>query len=711
MNNTPIRRIAAIAMLMACAAAGNRLPARAGEAPAEKLLCGFEPAEFKAKNMPIEEKDGACMVLLSSDLLSYYTVSGRRILYIAKDHASEGEYAMKIEMKPGRKSTLSSDFHWRRPGTHEFPTWGAFERLFPKDWSGFSRLRMDVLCVGSPCSVQVSLEDRDIEPPLDYCFSNLPADAWATLEIDLDRAKKKGLDLAQMANFFFMPFQDTPFPTAIYLDNVRLCQAKTQSKHKLLPDPSDDGPHKPRHYAVNVKKGQWEKVNDPAPEFRKRAAPQESIASIERTRLELAPEANPHRLFIVAADARHLLVGAHMDEKKVPMNYENGANGINSGGHCAVLQTSDGGQTWRGLGRSTEASVLTLKMGDGNAGFIESDVLAVDSLGCIFALGGGIPGAAGISGYPIDRSFFKRVRFTGEEWLTTPNYLLSSDQRRCEHFASAVRDEQGRIWIAAGGSEGRSVLCEPWMKYSDDNGTTWHPWHGNETKSGLVPELCLPRSVGEYANKDKWGGGGVGTGGRAGARDAKLTLHRGKPALFVGERWAWFDGKKWSGPYEMPSPFKSRLSGNRTVWLWQALGVGNDLFIHRSRDIHRWTGEKWELEKEFPYDGAMAACGETLFFVCPEGDRQGRKNLLAWRRTGGKWEGPEKLLEKDADQPIWEVVVQPIPPADFVPVAYTSWKASWIGILKVPVKATGKAAGAGKGTSLLSRLSVAVEDQ
>lgn len=652
----------------------------------EKLLLGFEKKEFETRGMPIDEKDGVWTVTLnklSPNVKNEF--KWEPALVIAKGNATEGEFALKRAYSTVNQRGGSS-YPWK-PYVRDFrlvteldvmPTWGVFERILPMDWSGYARLRFDLFAKGRPVTVRVSLEDRQIVPPVERCFS-VPADTWVTLEFELDDAEKKaGLNLKEMANLFIIPEPADPFPSEILLDNIRLSATEAPSRYKIIRDPSAFEPPKPRRYSVNVfftgdTKYPWVKTEEPLPEIKQRTPSAVKPAKVENATLDLTPFKMrvKGRLFISAADADHLLVGGHFTGK----GSDSEGVGFDGPGACAAFQTADGGVTWKGLRKPERPSVLTTERGDGTAGTVEADVLVADDIGCSV-------GGRGRQGYPKDRFFFRRARFTGEGWVLTPHYLMDIDLRHCAHFPAGMRDSAGRLWMAWTTTEGRLVNQEVWAKYSTDYGTTWHPWHGVETKTARIPMLSSEHKIGEYiVNRDD--------PQYPFFLGVEMVSIQGQPAVFAGKWWSTFDGKEWSERREAPWP-----------WRNQVLSVGDELFALKGSTLFRWNRdakkpvkgcEDWEavdgwkeVEKASSKGGRFSVCNSNLVYIVPGKGALSPNNLFCWRRSAGNWVGPEKLLEKDEEAPITEITVQPDAPAGFVPVAYAAKSGAEIRVLKVP---------------------------
>src|SRR5262249_18628693 len=207
-----------------------------------------------------------------------------------------------------------------------------FRRIFPVDWSAYDLLRIDVYAEEAKQTVRILLEDEDIAPPLLRDISIEPG-RWATLEVDLRAAvKERGLDLKRMATLSVgvakWDGKVTPGnPYSALIDNLRLCRASVAAKLPVVRDPS---PHKLPDYYRAVSKPQPEKLPDERP---------------ERTPLKL------EKPFVIPTETPCTVAplgwAAAYDNQRLLLGFTKGntANVAN----VQVLQSLDGGQSWRGL--------------------------------------------------------------------------------------------------------------------------------------------------------------------------------------------------------------------------------------------------------------------------------------------------------------------------------------------------------------------------
>lgn len=118
-----------------------------------------------------------------------------------KNKATHGEYALRTIV--GLRNTI--DAKLMRAGVDimrtdavlsTFTLWergSAYDSLFPRDWHGFSVLRMD-LFVERKNDIEtyfcLDISDDIIFPPA-TCSYTVPANKWVTLEFDLENAEKE----------------------------------------------------------------------------------------------------------------------------------------------------------------------------------------------------------------------------------------------------------------------------------------------------------------------------------------------------------------------------------------------------------------------------------------------------------------------------------------------------------------------------------------
>lgn len=643
------------------------------EEPAEKLLWGFEKAAFESKKIPIVEKDGDFEVTLASRPMSGFTAEYK--IRIAKGAATEGEYALRrLYTGDGLSSKLANYTNLYRMSAYSdvLNTFQYFGEYLPLDWSGYDLFRVDVQVRKVPVTLRVSLEDEDLILPVDRFF-NVPADQWVTLEIDLTRAAEaRGFDPSHVANLFIVPEPGKPFPKEISVDNLRLCKRGAASKLPVVIDQQPYEMGKPRLSGINQKNAPdklnaWEPVAEVMPPVLAREGKSPPVAK-GLFQIDFPPGWNGyercgdgkwHRhLRIVAADDQRMLVGFG------PKGTVDGQGfSYNGHGHLTVMQTLDGGKIWKGIGGTDLPTLAARWSVGGAAGIAENDIMVYDNLGCSVL--------TGWYGYPSDRLFFRRIAFNGREWTLTPHYWVTSESRHCVHFARAIRLPSGRIWMGWA-QDGRDGYQEVAAMYSDDHGSTWHPWHGDDRKSSRVPGFFPERKHGEYrttAMKQE-------ELEKLRVEFLELVCYQGQPALFANGKWTVFDGKAWRAPQSAPSP----------LWNEPFVVDGVLYLFQRTGGLHAWTGAEWKQERVLDRNGSFSSVGKTLVYVAPEQkNRELLKNIVMWRKTGGAWSGPERLLDKDEDAPIAHVATPLVSPEGFVPVAYMCTGRNWVKVLKMPV--------------------------
>src|SRR5262249_44711935 len=129
---------------------------------------------------------------------------------------------------------------------------------------------------------------------------------------------------------------------------------------------------------------------------------------------------------------QRLLVGYHL--------------GMTSAGttNVLLLQSQDGGKTWRGLDGGEKPSPLYVfnpdhGSGRGDVVGARADVLLFNNLGCAG------PNTASL------RLFARKMTFTGKGWeLRETPALVDCDLRHCNSNQSIVRTADGRLWAAYG---------------------------------------------------------------------------------------------------------------------------------------------------------------------------------------------------------------------------------------------------------------------
>jgi hypothetical protein len=446
----------------------------------EQLLLGFEEEEHARLTKTVKiarkektTKDGRAYVAWEQP--GDIQALGEWRLY--KGQASEGEVAMGIaNVIPDRIELVywpsrfklpqePQDYHgllnnnYAPPNGAMLHTCGVFRRIFPMDWSGFDLLRVDAFGEAGVQTVRILLEDEEIGPPVVRNVTLAPGQ-WTTLEVDLRAAEKeRGLDLTRMATLTIgvakteaKPKAGAPYTALI--DNLRLARRGTPSK---LPVVADSSSHQlPDFYRAT--RPQPETL--PAPPDRAPLTLEPPIFIPTEKPPLVAPVG-----WVAAYDNRHLLVG---------FNRGNTAEAT----QMQLLQSGDGGKSWRGLDggeKPTGLAVHNLDHGTGPGSVVgaRGDVLVLTNFGC-----------RGPS-FACLRVFARKLTFTGKGWEAreVPD-LFDCDPRHCTSNQSVVRGQDGRLW-GAHGYVGRLGTLQVSVRCSDDDGLTWKGWA--EGKSGTVP--------------------------------------------------------------------------------------------------------------------------------------------------------------------------------------------------------------------------------
>jgi len=274
-----------------------------GGCPADKLFFfGFEKDQVLARWLKASKDEGdTCYVYWPGD-------RGRCLQALQKGDATEGEWAAAIRIGEKLRIQIARDdltwlrtsnydlqnysslpWNWFRPGflanltppekftqTVETTEWTGYsspggrlessgpthssharfytryaeggvrytDEALPRDWRGYSFLRMDVKSETGGLSLRMAFEDLQIAPPVEKRFV-VPAGAWHTLELDLDKAaEERKVDLGGIVNFWAY-VEEVAQPGTILVDNVRLSKRGVPAKLPVIPG----GPKVPRPVA------------------------------------------------------------------------------------------------------------------------------------------------------------------------------------------------------------------------------------------------------------------------------------------------------------------------------------------------------------------------------------------------------------------------------------------------------------------------------
>lgn len=672
---------------------------RAEETARERLVLGFETDEIDrlAQRLAQDKLELKRSPIKSSDDIEQVTVgmspwTGFQPWTLRRTEVSQGEWAMAL-----RPTTLS---FWAGPrpapkldevdrfyGLYErssgvFNIAGVFRKVVPEDWSDFDVLRFDVLITGPPQEVHIGMEDEEIMPPVVRSVLVEPG-KWTTVEVDLSAAaKQRGLDRKRMATLrigFTLPDPESAAkearrtgnqPSAL-LDNLRLCNQSAACK---LPLVRDDRPHhlpelfqadnsqpakaivppgKPDH--TPIKLGKPFQMETPKPCF-------------------VSPVG-----WVAGYDNQRMLVGFSYGGTK----------------DAYVLQTIDGGNTWRGWEDAKEPGLVPLRemthqSGRGDVVGTGADVMLLTNLGC------NGPASAGPT------LFVERISLGADGWQRRKEpSLVDCDLRHCNSNQSIVRASTGRLYAAYGYCSRLGTIAIG-VPYSDDEGRTWTSWRAG--KNSILPGTL-------HSQED-----GVGFGYTfeepclvpLGEHVACIWCER------VGYeyreiKWTRFDGRQWS-PIETIVETKKRDAYNPTRPAVHAVSVG-DREIYMVNALYQgvlhykdggWTREAEEIPAGSRISVAgdkhvvvIAAHGKEADFSTSPGivEGKGAVELRAWHRLAdGSWKGPVTV----ASEPVplaspdnrWYArpgyVVQPYAPPNFVPVAWSCGE-NWVKMLRVPV--------------------------
>lgn len=655
-------------------------PASRAADPDEKLLLGFEESEvqkwaevLKVKPENGKTKDGIPFVALKTSF-------GNDYWRLFKGKASQGDYAMGLSlMRTG--DDIPFDFKVPAEAQRYFGvfrdnwangawlnTCGVFRRLLPMDWSAHDLLRLDVYCEEVPQTIRVQLEDEEIAPPVSRNLVVKPGQ-WTTLEIDLRAAEKAlKLDRKRMATLVVAVVKAdgkvTKNPSA-WLDNIRLSSAQTTTK---LPVVRDESAFDLPEYFQPTTKPTAERLPAGKPDRTPLAAEKPFLIPMEKG-FGVTPVG-----WAAAYDNKHLLLG-----------FCDGTNAF-------VLQSTDGGQSWKGLDGGAKPTLVPTKIangcidhqaGRGDVVGQRADVLLFSNMGC--------------NGQVLStlRYFSQKLTFTGTGWeLQKLPALVDCDLRHCSSNQSVVRTPDGRLW-AAYGLSGRLGTNHINVRYSDDDGQTWKA--SREGTSGVIPGTIL-------SDKD---GAGFGY-----TFEEPCLVPFGNSVACIWEEfgysnpkrnkllWARFDGSKWSAIEEIPAPPRASLAWCRPQLHAVSIG-GQEIFVasgQRNGILHYRDG-KWTQEAgDVPFGGRLSLAGDKVLAIAAKSEtpdpRKGPMVIRAWQRgSDGKWTARDLARE---EQPVAGMqglndlrpglVVQPYAPANFVPIAWNCQGQKWVKYLRVPVE-------------------------
>ena len=609
-------------------------------------------------------------------------------VWIRRGDATQGEWALVA--KRGLYLRSGAPYNWLRRNGNLFKTWPWFRQRLPQDWSGYGKLRVDLKSTDSAGRVRIELED-EITTPLLRAVYAFPKGKWVTLEFDLAEAsrprtialsetearrlgtsavKVRLLNLKKMANIYiYLEYLEKP--STVLLDNLRLvppggeptCKYPVLTSTLPLPEPRALPMSHPLPPA--------------APDgFRPDTAPVERL-DIRPVDISLAGETCYGRLCgivrraFVAADRRHLLLGF-------------------LAGYLHVLQSADGGRSWRGLDGERRP---TRCYHDANA---PSHVAVAAGNDLLYfytdhCAGGSNP----------QNMFFRLLRFDGGGWRLGPPRLVDVDCRHCPEFAvRALRLRSGRIWVAW---KHYDRFGRYWVRarYSDDAGRTWRDPDSNALIVIDRDNSQGPQRLGVtlWQVEPRWSLPLQRANGRVGEMYSQgslvLTPFGKHLACFWARSWqpylVWsrFDGTSWSEPEVLPKPFDRGFPvsavtvGEREIYL-------SYRYKGRSRVI-RFDGGRW-VDDTPPggRGGVLAVSGSTVLCLWTEREGSEAKVLVSSKAHEGRWTSPRVLATGEVPagrkgRTGLDLVVPRYAPRGFVPIAFGPHH-QWIKFLLLPTE-------------------------
>ncbi len=588
-------------------------------------------------------------------------------LTAARGDATQGQYALSRKLFHHQRSPGELLPHYpllQRCGQIVLNTFAWPPDCFAKDWSAYELLRVDVWSDRGLEALWLAVEDELVEPPVVTSYQ-VPQAEWVTLEMDLARATaQRGLELGRMVDLWIT----AKGGGQVLVDNIRVCtrdapaalQVLRDDAPMALPTPKDGPPAYPRANGMRPDRA------------RLTAEGPTTIKTGATDAVTVVPCG-----WVAAFDNRHMMV-AFLEGYSAELK---------------VVQTADGGHTWKGLRGEDAPTSVPFRNPDhgstrGEVLDLNGSAMYVSSLGCV-----------GFNASPRQYAFM--FTFGGEGgWTVRPpprvddsydvgrnSNLIDSDIRHCVSNGSTVRLGSGRLWHVWGHLDRRSRMGVH-AKCSDDDGVTWRSWrHG---RSAGIPGSFAERARNLYGYKRPW-----------------LTTWRDGVACFWqdhdGLKWSRFGGTQWS-PVEVVDPqavYRQEESGFRPNS--SAVTIGDeDIFVTAVNvdGVLHWDGESWGREiPEAGDQGLLSRAGNAVVLVTAGrhkpgwyGGRHWSRNarLQCWQRDAtGEWRGPVDLAGGEFEILVYRgypnFAVPRISPPNFVPVVWSAKDQRDLQLIRVPV--------------------------
>ncbi len=643
----------------------------------EKLLCGFEIKDMKPANNRRykywagkawtapkgtppgwrfeKSKDFHIGADYKGDVTIYKSGSSRDYSGCALAYTtdSQGKYALRrrfaSKWEMGKWGRLLPKPHVTEPPRRDptqlraitiFNSFGKFKGMFPRDWSAYARLLVDVRSTKAAATFSVLVEDDDCEPYLDRVY-RLPAAKWVTVAFDLNDAKKqKMLDPAEMAGIM-LAVEKVDGATEVQVDNLRLAPAKAKGKFPLI---EDKRPWRKPFLDV--------KLSEPKP-GQIAAKPDHSPIKLEKptvieglsTRMSYTRFSQMYHS-LSAFDNKFMVLGGSL------------------GGGKSALVSNDGGKTWTGIDGGKKATFLS------SGAQADRGVYVDDNCGL---LGVTITTCAG--GSKRSDLYFRRLAFTGSAWERSGFHLVDVDVRHCPAQTTVLRLKSGRIW-AAWDHQVRHGPGIVRLKCSDDDGRNWR----------RPPES-------RFLEKERTTLGG-----------GPVLAPYGKNGLAIFWRnphyhlmWARTeDGKTWVKPElaRKKAAVKAAVTvGEKDVFVSNAPGARTRLAFIAAADavVMRWDGEKWNEEPGAWKKASgkvtspnLSVSGKRLYAAWCERGAEGDIVKVSLRKADGSW--TPAFTAASGESKLENLVVPRISPPNFLPLAWSPAHHKWVKVLRVPLE-------------------------
>ncbi|MFH0920946.1 MAG: putative Ig domain-containing protein [Fibrobacterota bacterium] len=498
--------------------------------------------------------------------------------------------------------------------------------LLGRDWSGYSKLWVDVKSTVAAATIEIQIEDNMTPSPLSMGRKyNITPGQWVTLEYDLASAEQaKLLDLSKIASMYVLVTWAQTH-TKVYFDNVRLASAEATPQFQLVQSSNT-----------------WQSLPEPKSYNHGHAS--------RPTPWE--PSMTPDRSAIPGTETPVTI--SNVGSSRSMAAFDNNIIGSILSPNMSV--STHGGTSWSSL------SVPTSSHSHHNGyAAAPGEVLGVYLLACS---GGASP----------SYTYFYRSYFDGTQWkqgpydqpwkdtisagtITHRAAIIDCEVRHCQQDKmSLVRLPSGRIWAAWDhyNRYGTSTV-DLHAKFSDDNGMTW-------------------QSAGAT--------GTVGTLNYSGGTIKLTSLGYEDAAIFWTYNSTWY----WSRCHQnvldsMFAAYKTQEPTNKIPWerfmtkaAWSApaaLGgtfecatstLDGRLFVSLSSPskIMMWSaGTGWQTSLD-AHHGMLTRCGENTVLLFENGNYQ-------YISGNGGWSAAQSV-------PYWTstaaLSVPEISPPNFVPLAW-----------------------------------------